>query len=191
VRVQPFGAVLFVNHDSVAHTVVLHKNPHARWTCSLGPAGASPPDSDQCENGNLGFVSSQSYTVDGKFPGKVVVVGLTRSVSLTARTHAVALGGRLTLHGQVTYENQGDPICRFSNLVRVLARNNRSEPFKRLAMFTITPPKNTRATKNRCTLPFQFTVRPGTATTYVAKATGAARVWRVATSRPFTVLVRR
>jgi plastocyanin len=191
VTVSPFGAVRFVNHDSVAHTVILRKNAHARWTCPLGPAGEPPAGSDQCENGNLGFVSSQSYTVDGRFPGKVVVVGLARSVSLTARTHTVALGKHLTLHGQITYETQGGPICRFSNLIRVLARTHRGKPFKRIAMFTVSPPKNVRASKDRCTVPYQLTVRPGTGTTYIARVTGNARIWRLATSRAFTVLVGR
>jgi hypothetical protein len=182
--------VLFVNRDSVAHTVVVQQNAHARWTCRLGPAGEPPSGSDQCTYGG-GFVSRHAYTVDGRFSGKVVVVGLARSVNLTARTHTIALGSQLTLHGQITFESWPDNACTDTFSLAILTRHDRSQHFKRIANFPVRPTKkNTPATNNRCTYVWQRNVRPGVATTYIASVTEVARIWRPATSRPFTVLIR-
>jgi plastocyanin len=191
VSISPSGEVLFVNRDSVAHTVVLRQNPHARWTCSLGPAGA-PSGSDQCVYG-AGFVSRHAYTVDGRFPGTVLVLGLARSVSLTARTHTVALGRRLTLHGKITFESWRTPGCTdaFPFSLAILTRHDRSQQFTRIAYFPVRPTrKNTPATNNPCTYVWKRSFRPGVATTYIAKVRGYARIWRLATSRPFTVQIR-
>lgn len=189
-RISPYEEVLFVNGDSVAHNVVVRQNKHARWTCSLSPAGEPPSGSDQCAY-RAGFVSSHPYTVDGQRAGTVVVVGLARSVTLTARTHTIALGRQLTLHGQETRDNQGDPVCYHApgGTVFLFARHERSQPFKRIAIFSSKPPKNRLATNNRCTYDWQRKVRPGTATTYIVRMTETHRIWRVATSRPFAVRI--
>jgi plastocyanin len=189
VRIGPDGEVLFVNRDSLAHTVVLRQNLHARWTCSLGPSGG--PGSNQCTYG-AGFVSSHTYTVDGQFPGKVLVVGLARSVSLTARTHTIALGSQLRLHGQITFDiSDVMPNCDETFSLAILTRHDRSQPFKRIANFPVRPSnKDKLATNSRCTDVWQRKVRPGVATTYIARVTEVARLWRAATSRPFTVLIR-
>lgn len=193
VTINPNGEVLFLNRDSLAHTVVVRQNKHAQWTCSLSPAG-QPSGSDQCAYRG-GFVSRHAYIVDGQFPGKVMVVGLPRSVSLTARTHTIALGNQLTLHGQITFEswpeNQGEPNCTFTFSLAILTRHDHSQQFTRIAYFPVGLTKgNPPATKNRCTYVWQRNVRPGIATTYIARVRGLARIWRLATSRPFTVLIR-
>ena len=189
VRIGPLGQVLFVNRDSVAHTVVVRQNAHAQWTCPLAPAGQSS-GGDQCTYGGNEYVSRHAYTVDGQFPGKVVVVGLPRSVSLTARTHTVALGSPLTLHGQVTFENWLGNVCdRFP--ISILARHDRSQKFTRIAYLPARAlQKGKPPTSNRCTYVWQRSFRPGVATTYIAKVRGFARVWRLATSRPYTVTIR-
>jgi hypothetical protein len=108
---------------------VVRQNAHARWTCPLAPAG-EPSGSDQCAYVTE-FVSKHPYTVDGGFPGTVEVVGLARSVSLTARTHTIALGRRLTLHGQETLDSAGDPVCYGGRgTVFLLARHERSRPLQ-------------------------------------------------------------
>jgi hypothetical protein len=129
--------------------------------------------------------------VDGRLPGTVVVVGLPRSVSLTARTHTVAVGSRLKLHGQITFESWRDPICANTFSLSILTRHGRSHNTKRIANFSVRPTKkNTPAANDRCTYDWQRNVRPGVATTYIARVTQVPRIWKLATSRPFTVLIR-
>jgi hypothetical protein len=75
--------------------------------------------------------------------------------------------------------------------MRVLARHDRSQPFKRIAMFPIGgPPQSKKAVDNRCTYTWQRKVRPGQPTTYIAGTFGRLHVFKRATSRPFTVRVR-
>lgn len=189
--ISPYGEVLFVNRDSSAHTVVVRQNAHARWTCSLAAADEPPPGSDQCIY-PAAFVSRHSYTVDGQPRGEIVVAGLPRSVSLTARTHTIGLGSRLALHGKTRFESWPEATCDRNFTLLLLARPAHSPRFKRIAIFPVGPTKkNTPAVNNRCSYNWQRTVRPGIATTYVARVLGVARIWRVPTSRPFTVSIRR
>jgi hypothetical protein len=172
--------------------VVLRQNAHARYTCPLGAAGEPPSGSDQCTWG-AEFVSRHPYTVDGRPAGTVVVMGIARAVSLTAGTHAVRLGSQLKLHGRVTFDDAvstlGASACTGTFTVFVLARHERSQPFKRIAILPERPSKARRTTNNECFFGWQLSVRPGVATTYIAKVTDFARIWRVAISRPFTVLI--
>ena len=190
VRISPYEEVLFVNSDSVAHTVVVRQNKHARWTCPLDSAGV-PGGSDQCTY-RAEFVSTHAYTVDGQFAGTIFVVGFPRSVTLTARTHAIALGRQLTLHGQLTFESYpDDPVCHWTFSLAIFRRHNLSQHYTHIANFPVSPTmKNMPATNNRCTYAWQRSVRPGVETTYVARVRDVARIWKVATSRPFTVLIR-
>jgi hypothetical protein len=137
------------------------------------------------------------YTTDGKFAGTVHIAGLFRSVTVTARTHTIRLGNRVKLFGRLTLGNQGTPFCAPDggedgrDVMRVLARHDRSQPFKRIAMFPIGgPPQSKKAVDNRCTYTWQRKVRPGQPTTYIAGTFGRLHVFKRATSRPFTVRVR-
>lgn len=191
VSIGPYGEVLFVNRDSVAHTVVVQQNAHARWTCSLAAAGEPPPGSDRCLY-HAAFVSRHSYTVDGQPRGEIVVLGLPRSVSLTARTHTIRLGRQLSLHGRTSFETWLDSTCGDKFTLVLLARPAHSPRFKRIAVFPVGANKKTpTAVNNRCSYSWQRTVRPGIETTYIARVLGVARIWRVPTSRPFTVSIRK
>jgi hypothetical protein len=185
--------VIFVNQDSVAHTVVF-----ADGRCSLTvPPGEPPVNESSCTSRRHGvwpiYVGSYVYAVDGTFPGTIRVVPWYRSVSLTARTHTIRLGSQLTLHGQLTYRdpNGGPALCGdgLRHPLRVLARHDRSRHFKRIAMFPV-PGREANSGTTRCTFSWQLKVRPGERTTYIANAKGRADYWMQATSKPFTVRVR-
>jgi hypothetical protein len=193
VRVYPISDVVdFFNQDSVAHTVVF-----AEGHCSLHiPPGGENPSYYHCADHGHGqwpfYVGSYPYSVDGKIPGTVDVVGFFRSVSLTAQTHTVRLGGRLNLHGQLTLTNpKGGPgLCAVGNhspVVRVLARHDRSHPFQRIAMFALR--LRGRSTSHGCNYAWQLKVRPGLPTIYIADSKLSANLWKPATSRPFTVRI--
>jgi hypothetical protein len=97
------------------------------------------------------------------------------------------------VHGQLRFESlyQGATFCTDVFVIRVLARHGPRQPFKRIAMFPVRPPKkNTRATHNSCAYPRQLNVRPGESTTYIAEVDGLHRVWAPAASSRFTVLIR-
>jgi plastocyanin len=177
--------MLFDNTDSVTHTVVF-----ANGLCSLtlspgeqaGPGNELGPDNPDC-NDNFTFgVGSYAYSVDGTHSGTVDTLPAYRSVTLEARTHALRAGERLTLHGRVAWDNT---CCEFATTVPfpvvVLARSAGSDSFKVVAAV---------ATRGL----WHVKVRPGVATTYIAKVSGqlpGALIWRQATSRPFTVRMRR
>ena len=178
--------LLFVNTDSVAHSVVF-----AGGHCSFEiPPGEPTVGENPCE---IASVHTYRYTVDGTFPGTVRVVGLPRSVSLTARAHTIKLGSRVKLQGRLAFDNMGAPFCASGNggrVVLVLARHRPSDPFKRIAMFPARGRYSKTAVNNRCTYRWQREVRPGISTTYIAKTFGWNFVYKPARTKPFTVLVR-
>jgi len=174
-----------VNTDSVAHRVAF-----AVGNCSLTLA---PGTTAWCHDGGPTRRGTYRYTVDGTFPGTVHVVGIFRSVSLTARTHTIRLGSRVTLRGRVTIGNEGAPFCvpRYGEPMLLLARHEPSQSFRRIAMFAIGGrSESKRPVHNRCTYNWRRKVRPGRSTAYVAKAFGGLFAFEPATSRPVTVQVR-
>jgi plastocyanin len=183
------GGLEFVNNDAVSHTVLF---AHGRCSISVPPGGPERFEHG-CGHDFLQFRGSNSYAEDGSFPGKVNVVGFGRSVSLTARTHSIRLGGRVNLHGQLKFDLGPDgSLCTEAFPLRILARQNPNQAFKRVAMFSVRPPKkNLKPTHNGCAYTWQLTVRPGERTTYVVEVNAIARLYEPATSRPFTVLVGR
>jgi hypothetical protein len=187
-------AVDFSNQDSVTHTVVF-----ANGLCSVTlPPGAGGyhyrGDGGFCDNAF--YPGRYPYMVDGKFPGTVVTVPVRRSVTLTARTHTIRGGTRLTLHGQVDppgrkYPVSNPPGWRTNVSVIVLARHNRDHPYRPIA--TVNPglmakdPGNWRQD-------WTLTVQPGQTTTYIGEVTAQLPqgqiFWANAKSRPFTVRIR-
>lgn len=185
---SPWQTLLFVNNDSVTHTVAF---TNCVFEVAPGDSyGVQGVEGHYCRS--LNGVGTHRYSVDGTLPGKLVVVAQFRSVSLTGRTHTIVAGGRLVLQGRVSYANGGAPYCAFTNLIRVYARHSRNQLYKRIAMFTVKPPrKNMPAVDDRCIFPFQLTVRPEVGAMYVARANAELWQWKPATSRPFTGSVRR
>jgi plastocyanin len=183
----PYDELVFVNHDSVAHTVVLVRSPYR--TCSLDVA---PGEITECHDGGPTSVGRYAYTVDGTLPGTVKVVAYRRSVSLTAQTQNVRLGSQLKLHGQLTYDN-GSGGCgdAFPFVVRVLARHGHSQSFKRITMLPVGGLKDTQRERQDglCSYSWHLNVRPGTTTSYIAESTLHANFWKQARSRVFTVRV--
>jgi hypothetical protein len=184
--------MLFDNKDSVTHTVVF-----ANGLCSLtvapgeqvGPGnGVNGSEPTNCMTNFPFYVGSYAYTVDGKSPGTVETMPAYRSVTLTARTHRIRRGGRLMLHGQVMWDNNATSLATKAPFpVIVLARNAGSHAFKAIATVTMGGFVDIRDV-------WHLKVRPGIATTYIAEVNGqlpGGRIWKQATSRPFTVRMRR
>ena len=177
--------VLFRNRDSISHTVVF-----ANGLCWLTVAAGQLARCGRF----VAFVGNYAYTVDGKFPGTVVTMPLGRSVSLTARTHTIRVGTRVTLHGQVTRTQTGaappPPVV-------VLARHNSKQPFEPVAT------ARTRGS-HQTTYRWRLEVKPKAATAYIAEVTAQrlcyypasrcahpqGQVWVNAKTRPFTVRIR-
>jgi hypothetical protein len=155
----------FTNPDSVTHTVVF-----ANGLCSLNITAGN---ADDCSGGNIYaefsyYAGRYAYTVDGKFPGTVVVTPLRRSVTLAARAHTIRGGTRLTLHGKVSWTewNNNPPAP-----VVVLARHNSKQPFKPIA--TVRP----RGVGPVGAYKWKLTVQPNITTTYIAEVTGQRRCY--------------
>src|SRR5262249_50233932 len=104
VQMTVFTWVHFKNTDSVAHTVVF---ANGLCTLTVDPFNQPEPFGPSCPSDFMTFAGSYAYTVDGKYPGLVVTSLVPRSVSLTARTHMIRSGTRLTLHGQVMRSDSG------------------------------------------------------------------------------------
>jgi plastocyanin len=183
-------AVSFFNTDSVAHTIVF-----ANGLCSLTlTPGQGGYGGGFCSNDFTAQVGSYPYTEDGKFPGSVRTMPWHRSVTLTARTHTIQGGTRLTLHGLVLQSNTG---AAPPPPVLVLARPNSSQPFE---------PVTTVRTRGAHQTSYQWKlkVKPNATTTYIAKVTAQrlcyfpasrcadirGQFWTNAQSRPFTVRIR-
>jgi hypothetical protein len=185
----------FFNQDSVTHTVVF-----ANGLCSLslapGAGGGLYGGGGFCDNAFTFYAGRYPYTVDGKFPGTVVTVPVRRSVTLTARTHTIRGGTRLTLHGRVIppggrYHVSNPPGWRTNVSVIVLARHNSKHPYRRIA--TVNPGLMAKVPGD-WTQNWTLTVQPGQTTTYIAKVTAQLPqgqiFWTNAKSRPFTVRIR-
>jgi len=167
--------VTFFNTDSVTHTVVF-----ANGLCSVTlTPGTGGINGGFCNHPFTYHAGSYAYTEDGKFPGTVVTKLWSRSVTLTARTHTIQGGTRLTLNGQVTRADwQYSPPAS----VEVLARHNATQPFKPIAWVH---PGGVGAVS---AYEWKLTVRPNVTTTYIAKVPGR-QIWTNAKSRPFTVRI--
>jgi plastocyanin len=186
VTMSALHGVNFVNGDSVTHTVVF-----ANGLCSLTLAPGQ--EFAGCPTRFMAFVGTYPYTADGKFPGTVITTPLSRSVSLTARTHSIRSGARLVLHGRVTRSNTGaappPPVV-------VLARHRSTQPFEPVATV------RTRGA-HQSTYQWKLSVQPEVPTTYIAKVTAQrlcyypasrcahpeGQAWANAKSRPFTVRI--
>jgi plastocyanin len=184
----------FVNEDSVAHTLLFYRHARESGYCNLSPAGEPAPGAAPCEGPVITAlkVGRYSYSVDGRFAGKVIVSALARSVSLTARAHSVRLGGRLTLHGQETFDNRtvsGVCVKGASEVLRVFARHATSQPFKRIAVLRAGHPRTSGHGVHGCSYRWQLEVRPGITTTYIVE-TDSGPWYKQAISKPFTVLIR-
>jgi hypothetical protein len=182
------GQVWFSNTDTVTHAVVF-----ADGSCSLQVA---PGTRSSCASDDFwDYVGDYAYTVDGTSQAQVVVAAVRRSISLTARSHAIGRGSRLRLHGRLREENSNwsPPSAGSPQPIIVLARPDRRHAFHRIAVVMA---KLHPRTKNAPfgELLWQLRVRPRTWTTYIAEAASQPRggqVWRQARSSPFTVRVRR
>lgn len=170
----------FVDHDSVPHRVVF-----ANGRCTLDVAPGEPTEIATGVNAcPFTKAGRYAYREDGRLPGRVDIRLAPRSVVLTARTHVVRRGTRLTLHGSVTFASASPPLAKAPFPVVILARHDRTRPFRRIA--TLVARRG-----NDGLLVWHLRVRPGIRTTYVAEVTGRSRIWRKARSGPFTVRVRR
>jgi hypothetical protein len=183
--------MVFHDEDSVTHTVVF-----ANGLCSLtvtpgewvGPGysvnGSLHPD---CNDNVPFYHGSYPYTVDGKAPGRVDTALAYRSVTLTARTHKVRRGQRLTLYGSARWDNNATPLANKAPFpVIVLARHAGSQTFRAIARVTMGGSPDASDV-------WHLTVRSGVATTYIAELSGqlpGGAIWKRATSRPFTVRMR-
>jgi hypothetical protein len=185
----------FGNADSVPHTIVF-----ANGLCSFalaagesgGPGGweigVQHPD---CTGNNFTyFVGNYPYTVDGTFAGTVVTTPLRRVVTLTARTHTIRHGTRLTLHGRVSWLNYNPMLPREQFRVIVLARRDGRHAFVPLSRGRVwsSQPYEARATIE---YGWKRIVHPGAKTTYIAEVTAKSSVWSIAKSRPFAVRIRK
>jgi hypothetical protein len=192
VRIRPGEEFGFVNHDSVAHTLWFAHRSKPSSYCNLNPVDQPPPTIAPCGVGIAERLGRFDYSVDNQFPGKIIVVALQRSVSLTARTHVVRLGRPLRLHGQETYDDRTlTAVCseNFGTLLRVFARQATGKPFRRIAMFPARKPTHKRPGRHGCSYRWQLKVRPGMTTTYIVQ-TERGGWFKQATSKPFTVMVR-
>ena len=192
----------FRNTDSRTHTVVFANG------CSLT---LTPRElrvlilwGGPCNNFSS-YVGSYAYTEDGKFAGTVVTKPLRRSVTLTARTHTIRAGARLSLHGQVARSDRGSWLnVTLPVLVVVLLRHNSKQPFEPIATVRARFQSQTNGTY-KITYGWKLKVQPKVTTTYIATVTTQrlcyypasrcahpqGQVWSNAKSRPFTVRIRK
>lgn len=189
---MPAGWRLVVfNTDSVSHTVVF---ANGLCSVSLRPGDARVLWGCNSNSVYAFYAGSYSYTVDGKFSGTVVTTAERRSVTLSARTHTIRGGSRLTLHGLVTLDARGEsppaPVI-------VLARHNSTQPFQPIATV------RTRGS-HQPMYGWKLSVRPNVTTTYIAEVTGQrlcyfpasrcaqpqGQFWANPKSSPFTVRIR-
>ena len=182
------GSLWFRNTDTVTHTVVF-----ANGSCSIQVA---PDTGEQCP-GELsfpGYVGDYAYSVDGTSQAQVVVDPVGRSVSLTARRHAISRGSELRLHGRLREENSNwsPPNAGVPQPIVVLARPDSGHAFHRVAVVKATLHPRTKSAPLGELL-WQLRVRPRARTTYVAEAKSqppGGQVWRDSRSSLFTVRVR-
>jgi hypothetical protein len=166
----------WINQDTVAHTVSF---ANGRCTVQVAPGGLA-----DCPTG---FASGpgDAYTVDGTAQASVVVQIAGRTVTLGARTHQIAGGARLTLHGHLT-SFVPLPAPGPASPVTVLARSDRMHPFRRLA---VVKPKIDYPKGSFVVLRWHLRVRPRARTIYIAEANTNPQTWQRAWSKPFRVRV--
>jgi hypothetical protein len=175
--------LFFENTDSVAHTVVF-----ANGLCSFTVA---PQQDSECATNPTFYVGSYPYTVDGKFAGTVVTRPLRRSVTLTARGHGIRRGTSLTLHGRVSWINYHPWFSQPQFHVIVLRRQNGSQAFKQITTGRLWSSQPNANRSGTVSFSWKRKVHPGDTTTYIAKVVGYEGVWSAATSRAFTVRIRK
>jgi hypothetical protein len=166
---------VWLNQDTVAHTVVFADGP-----CSFQVA---PGAVGQCTNGFSQFAGKFAYTVDGSTQARIDVVPEGRAVTLTARTHRIAAGAKLRLHGELDFPILSPPVPPAPQPVVVLARHDRHHPFHRIRVVG--------AATHGWHLNWQLAVRPRKRTIYIVEANSQPEggvYWRRAWSRPFTVV---
>jgi hypothetical protein len=184
--------LVFWNKDTVAHTLAF-TSPDCTFSVppgyEIGPGGQVINPGQQslppaCDDNFTFYAGRYSYSMDGKFPGTIEVDALQRSVTLTARTHTIRRGTRLTLHGQVQFGGNFSPACCTPPFpVVIFARYDRGQPLKQIARLRA-PDRS-----------WHLRVRPGVRTTYIAQVSGQlpeGQIWtqQPSWSRPFTVLIR-
>ncbi len=175
------------NNDTVTHTVVF-----ANGSCSIQVA---PGAIGQCINGyGGGYVGDYAYTVDNTFQASIITVAADRSVSLSARHHTIRRGATIRLYGRLQDYDLSPPGPGTEQPIIVLARHNRADPFRRIAVRTAklhpTPKSHVHPWGE---LIWQLRVRPRARTTYIAEANSqpqGGQVWQQAQSKPFEVRVR-
>jgi hypothetical protein len=164
---------IWINQDQVAHTVVF-----ANGLCSFQVA---PGAVEGCPDGWGHRPGQYPYTVDSKVQASIVVVALSRAVTLRAKSHRVGHGAQLTLHGQVTAPMLSPPDFRLrAEPVIVLARPDRYHPFRRI--------RAVMAKGHGTELAWQLRVRPRRRTIYIARAIfepSDGEYWAPAWSKPF------
>jgi len=192
------GNVRFTSRDSATHKVVF-ANDLCSFTFDPGHG------SHGCNDPFMFYAGSYAYTVDGKFPGTVVTKPLRRFVTLTARTHTIRGGARLSLHGQVLRSDQGSWLSvTLPVLVVVLARHNSKQPFEPIATVRARLQGSvTNSAHYHARYRWKLNVQPDVTTTYIAKVTSQrwclrpasrcahpqGQLWTKPKSRPFTVRI--
>jgi hypothetical protein len=168
---------VWVNNDTVTHTLAF-----ANGQCTLQLA---PGSVQACNNSCFSQLGQYGYTVDGTVQASIVVVAEGRSVTLTAKRHAIRRRARLRLHGELTIPILSPPAPPAPQPVIVYARNDRHHAFRRIRVVT--------AKTHGWTLRWQLHVRPGSRRTYIVEANSQPKggpYWQRAWSSPFTVRVR-
>jgi hypothetical protein len=200
-----FWNLVFRNTDSLTHTIAF-ANGRCSLTVTPGEQEAGLPWV-HCKNDTFTrYVGSYAYKVDGKFPGSVETTPLRRVVTLTASTHTIPGGARLTLHGQVLRRDQGSPLLITPPVpVVVLARHNSKQPFEPIATVRARFQGDvTNAAHYHASYGWKLNVQPDVTTTYIAKVTSQrlcsrpasqcahpqGQVWSNPKSRTFTVRIR-
>jgi len=180
VRMAASWDLEFRNTDSLTHAVVFANG--CSLTVTPGELAVLYVNGGPCNNFSS-YVGSYAYTVDGTFPGMVVTTPLRRFVTLTARTHTIRVGTRLTLHGQVLRNDQGSALnVTLPVPVVVLARHNRTQPFKPVATIRarFQGDVTNAAIHYHARYGWKLNVQPDVTTTYIAKVTSQRLCWRPA-----------
>lgn len=181
------GELLFVNDDSVSHSVVFANGR----SLDVAPGGVGTIAGRSARPFPL-YVGSYAFTVDGTFPGDVHVVAASRTVTLEASTHSVRRGSPLTLHGELTWAQPVEAGGKPPFPVIVLARDDRQHAFHRIAMVSARLRGGVDVFGHRGgQFDWHLRVRPGLRTTYVAEAIGQRTIWKPATSSRFAITIRR
>ena len=165
---------IWFNQDRVTHTVVFDSG-----LCSVQIA---PGEAAGCPDGWRDVVGQYPYTVDGTIQASIVVVPEGRTVTLTARAHAIAPGTKLRLHGELDVPILSPPAPPVPQPVIVLARHDRYHTFRRFRVV--------KATTHGWHLNWELRVRPRSRTIYIAEADSqppGGQYWVRAWSKSFRV----